>query len=223
MHTFQKKLNKSQKNYTVTELECLAAIVCLKRFRPYVEGLPFKIITDHHSLRWLMSQKDLSGRLGRWSLLLQRFDFEIEYRKGSANIVPDALSRLDVDEISLTDESIPLEVDLESEYFKSDEYLNLIAVIKAEPKNFPDTIVSEGYIYQRVKFRQGVFEDEDSLWKLWVPFELRADVVASCHGGLAKTLQRIKEKYFWPNMAKEVKQYVSNCEICKSVKPTNQI
>lgn len=45
------KLNKNQMNYTVTELECLAVIVCLKRFRPYVEGLPFTIVTDHSSLR----------------------------------------------------------------------------------------------------------------------------------------------------------------------------
>lgn len=61
------KLNKAHKNYTVTELECLLAIVCANRFRPYVEGLPFSIITDHSSLKWVMSQKDLSGGLVRWN------------------------------------------------------------------------------------------------------------------------------------------------------------
>lgn len=136
------KLNKKQKNYTVTELECLAAIVCLKRFRPYVEGLQFKIVTDHSSLRWLMSQKDLSGRLGRWSLKLQGYDFDIEYRKGSANIVPDALSRLDVDEITIPNETIMSEIDLKSEHFKSEDYENIKAKIESNSEQFPDTIMS---------------------------------------------------------------------------------
>lgn len=79
-----KKFNSAQRNYSVTEQECLAAILCVKKFRCYVEGMPFTIITDHASLKWLMSQKDLSGRMARWSLSLQAFDFQIEHRKGSA-------------------------------------------------------------------------------------------------------------------------------------------
>lgn len=78
-----RKLNAAQRNYSVTELECMAAVLCVKQFRCYVEGMPFTIITDHASLKWLMSQKDLSGRLARSSLKLQTFDFNIEHRKGS--------------------------------------------------------------------------------------------------------------------------------------------
>lgn len=90
---FSNKLNSAQRNYSVTELECLAAVLSIKKFRAYIEGSRFKIITDHASLKWLMSQKDLSGRLARWSLKLQSFDFCIEHRKGKSNVVPDALSR----------------------------------------------------------------------------------------------------------------------------------
>ena len=82
------KLNKAQRNYSVTERECLAAVVGVKKFRPYVEGQQFKIITDHASLKWLMNQKDLSGRLARWSLKLQGFVFTIEHRKGTQNVCP---------------------------------------------------------------------------------------------------------------------------------------
>lgn len=95
------ELNRDQRNYTVTELECLAAVICVNRFRPYIEGVPFKILTDHSSLKWLMSLKDIHGRLARWSLQLQGIDFKIEHRKGALNVVPDTLSRFDVDSLEI--------------------------------------------------------------------------------------------------------------------------
>lgn len=173
-----------------------------------------------------MSQKDLSGRLGRWSLKLQAFDFEIEYRKGSANIVPDALFRQTELE-KLVVPSIASEVDLESEYFSSVEYNVLRTKISQNSHNFPDTCISDGFIYHRVKFRKGEMDDDQSLWRLWLPVEMRRSVIEnnhivnSCHGGYAKTLNRVREKYFWPKMAGEIKTYVSSCELCRAVKPTN--
>lgn len=89
-----KKLNKAQRNYSVTEQECLAAVLSVKKFRPYIEGHEFTIVTDHASPKWLMSQTDLSSRLARWALKLQGFSFKIQLRKGSLNVVPDALSRI---------------------------------------------------------------------------------------------------------------------------------
>jgi len=77
------KLNKAQRNYSITELECYAAILSITKFSAYVDGMPFKVINDHASLKWLMGQKGLSGRLARWSLKLQAFDFTTEHRKGS--------------------------------------------------------------------------------------------------------------------------------------------
>lgn len=55
------KLNKTQKNYIITQQECYAAVLSEKNFRPYVKGLPFSNISDHPSLKWLMNQRDLSG------------------------------------------------------------------------------------------------------------------------------------------------------------------
>jgi len=94
------KLIKAQLIYSITELECYAAMLSITKFRAYVDGMPFKVITDHASLKWLMGQKDFSGRLAIWSLKLQAFEFTIEHRKGSLKVVPEALSRVDMDELS---------------------------------------------------------------------------------------------------------------------------
>lgn len=89
---YSQKFNDCQRNYSVTEKECLAAVMAVKKFSPYAEMMHFTAITDHASLKWLMTLKDLSGRLARWSLQLQTYDFEI-HRKGLDNEVADMLSR----------------------------------------------------------------------------------------------------------------------------------
>jgi len=74
-------------------LECLAVVWSVKLFRPYLYGRAFGIITDHAALKWLMTRPNLAGRLHRWSLTLQEYEFTIEYRPGTTNVVADALSR----------------------------------------------------------------------------------------------------------------------------------
>lgn len=96
-----RKLNSAQRNYSVTERECLAAIEAIQKFRCYLELQEFVVITDHSSLVWLMRQPNLSGRLARWVLKLQAYQFTISHRKGKDNIVPDALSRIPNDTVRL--------------------------------------------------------------------------------------------------------------------------
>lgn len=91
-------LTKQEQKYSATERECLAVIWAVERFRPYIEGTKFTVITDHHSLLWLNNLKDPQGRLARWALRLQPYDFQLIHRKGKENIVPDLLSRSTIPE-----------------------------------------------------------------------------------------------------------------------------
>lgn len=220
------KLNQAQKNYSITELECLAALKCIEKFREYVEGHTFKVVTDHASLQWLMRQTDLNGRLARWSLRLQGFDFSIEHRKGSLQTVPDALSRLSLEAISPIE--VEPEIDLQSPSFDSAEYSKLRNSVLANENAFPDLKVIEKFVYKRTEFSNGDPCSEATSWKLWVPFDLISEVIRrahslpnSSHGGVGKTLEKIRRNLFWPKMSLHVRDFISKCEICKQSKAPN--
>ena len=77
-----RKLLPAEKNYSVTEREALAVVSGIRHFRSYLYGVHFKVCTDHSAVRWLMRLKEPSGRLTRWAILLQQYDFEIIHRAG---------------------------------------------------------------------------------------------------------------------------------------------
>jgi len=86
-------LNSAEQKYSTTEKECLALIEGIKKLQPYLHNRTFTVYTDHSSLRWLMNVKDATGRLARWSLLLQHYDFDTVYPPGKQNGNADGLSR----------------------------------------------------------------------------------------------------------------------------------
>ena len=87
-------LNKHERNYSVTERVCLVLINTVKQFKVYVHRVKFQIITDHSSLKWLQTLKEPEGRLVRWAIALQAYNFEINHRPGAAHQNADCLSRL---------------------------------------------------------------------------------------------------------------------------------
>ena len=87
-------LTVHERNYSPTEGEALAIIFSLKRFAYVLYGQHVVIRTDHRPLQFITGGVEHNRKLSRWWMLLQDFDYEIEYLNGSANVVADGLSRM---------------------------------------------------------------------------------------------------------------------------------
>ena len=90
---YSKCFSKAELSYCVTRKELLAILSAIKNFHHYLYGVPFKVRSDHGSLRFLMNFKNPQGQMARWLEFLSTYDFTIEYRMGRIHNNADALSR----------------------------------------------------------------------------------------------------------------------------------
>lgn len=207
-----RKLRGAELNYTITEKECLAVIFAIEKFNQYIEGVKFDVITDHSALIWLWGQKELKGRLARWVMRIQQYDFDVIHIKGKCNVVPDAISRFPPDEsIALIEFSA---VDI--------PYEKLRQKISKCPEKFKNYKIVDDKIFIKLNKNQNSTEFQ---YKLLVPETMRQKVIQECHDdtlaahfGSFKTTKRILQKYYWPGVGKNVKDYVRNCHVCHQSK-----
>lgn len=90
---FSKSIGQHEINYHSYELETLAVVYALARFRVYLAGIKFTIVTDCNSLALTFNKKEVNPRIARWVWEFQRFNCTAKYRKGTAMGHADALSR----------------------------------------------------------------------------------------------------------------------------------
>ena len=88
-----RQLKPHKMNYPTHDLELAAVVFALKLWRCYLYGEKFEVFSDHKSLKYIFTQRDLNLRQRRWVEYLEDYDFELKYHPGKANVVADALSR----------------------------------------------------------------------------------------------------------------------------------
>lgn len=209
----------------------------VKKFKPYLEGYRFDAVTDHIALKWLVRLKEPTGRLARWVLELQQYDFEVVYRKGIANKVADALSRYPVGQVDLM--GFENQVSLLSAAYVSGNgqtetgerndtwYKRLCNRITKNPDKFHNFTTRNGKLY-RLAPKNGARSNRGTTkenWKMCVPQKDRDAVMKETHDsptaghfGFKKTAKKIAENYYWPGWRKEVRRYVRNCPTCQAYK-----
>lgn len=211
-------LSKSEKNYSTTEKECLAVVWAISKFRPYLFGRPFTVVTDHHSLCWLTNLKDPSGRLARWSLRLQEYDVTVVYKNGRKHKDADCLSRNPLEEYpdAGDDPGIASLTDISAEQRKDPTLLKTIQALEREEAVKGEFKLIDGALHKRN------YDPMGRTWLLVIPSHLRPgllkyfhDAPTSGHLGFAKTFDRIRRRYHWPRLYRSVRQYVGHCRECQ--------
>lgn len=203
VYYMSKKTSDTERKYTSYELEVLAIIRALDKFRVYLIGMHFKIVTDCNAFAKTLDKKDLCTRVARWVLFLQEYDYVIEHRPGTQMRHVDALSRhpiMIINEQNLTSKISRLQI--------QDDDLNTIREILKEQPDYKEYFMKGDILYKLV--------DDNEL--VVVPKGMRSEIIRNAHErghfSVKKTKELISKEYYIPNLEERIQKQISNCIPC---------
>jgi transposase InsO family protein len=241
-------LTDAERAYGASERECLAIVYATEKFSPYIHGLKFTVVTDHLALKWLKEKSDLSPRLLRWALHLQKYDFDVVYRSGRLMKDADALSRSPVDPPEAVIDNhdkysfSSCMAQESNEITENNPYndLNLPELQNQDPFFGPiyKSLEENDEVFDPIRnsyaLKDGILYFSDNYNRKYpklltcVPEVLIHELLYSFHDdmmsghlGINKTKAKIKERYFWPDMDKIIETYVKSCLDCQTKKTPN--
>ncbi|TYK21202.1 pol protein [Cucumis melo var. makuwa] len=201
------QLKCHEQNYPTHDLELAAVVFALKIWRHYLYGEKIQIFTDHKSLKYFFTQKELNMKQRRWLELVKDYDCEILYHPGKANVVADALSRKVAHSTALITKQAPLLRDLE----RAEIAVSLNDPYLAEKRLLVEAGQSEDFSISfddRLTFDGRLCVPEDSAVKEELLKEAHNSPFAM-HPGSTKMYQDLRCVYWWRNMKREVADFES--------------
>lgn len=202
------------------ELETLAIVCSLKKFRVYLLGLHFKVVTDCHALRTTLTKRDLVPRIARWWLQISEYTFTIEYRPGTRMAHVDALSRNATVNDEPEDESTLAVYNIETNdwlltlQLSDPDISRIVKILKPDTdevakdirKNY---VIKNHRVYRRVGEDLCIVVPRDARWQI-----CRSNHDEVGHLGITKTTEKIQREFWFPKLRRFVKKYVKSCIQC---------
>ncbi|RVX19278.1 Transposon Ty3-I Gag-Pol polyprotein [Vitis vinifera] len=242
-----RQLKQHERNYPTHDLELAAVVFALKTWRHYLYGEKFEVYSDHKSLKYISTRKDLNSRQRRWMETLEDYDFALHYHPGKANVVADALSRKSVGQLSSMElrefemhaviEDFELCLGLEGHgpclYSISARPMVIQRIVEAQVHDEFLEKVKAQLVAGEIDENWSMYEDGSVRFKgrLCVPkdVELRNELLADAHRAKytihprnTKMYQDLKRQFWWSGMKRDITQFVANCQICQQVKAEHQ-
>ena len=219
-----RQLKPHEQNYPTHDLELDVVVFALKIWKHYLYEEKCRIYTDHKSLKYLLTHKELNLRQRRWLELLKDYDGIIDYHPGKENVLADALSRKMISALSLKYYDWRFDYD-GALLTQLRVILDLKQMIVNAQKN--DTKLQElvQLVSTRDKTDYAIDESGGLLYKsrLCVPndMDLRKKILYESHNtfftmhpGGNKMYQAMKQYYWWRGMKKDISKYVPKCLTC---------
>ncbi|XP_074265877.1 uncharacterized protein LOC141588329 [Silene latifolia] len=234
-----RQLKPYEENYPTHDLELGAVVFALKIWRHYLYGATFKVFSDHKSLKYIYTQKELNMRQRRWIELIGDYDMEIVYHEGKANVVADALSRKSVHSLCTVLSRLKLRDEVEKMGIHVIRKGDGLGDLTMEPELYEEIRVMQVGDPRLAEWRKAVEAGEATRFSVYsdgsLRFEGRWCVPAnedmkrkimteahatpySVHPGGDKLYKDLKKTFWWPGMKKEVAEFVSKCLVCQKVK-----
>ncbi|MEL7328148.1 MAG: RNase H-like domain-containing protein [Pseudomonadota bacterium] len=222
---FSTALQKSQQNWSATTKEAFALVLAVRHWRVYLAGASFILNSDHNPLTFLRTQKDPRGKLSRWMVELEEFNYTIQYIPGKSNVKADALSRNNAANQCQPDCDFDDKI-----YATFSDNDNFLEQLRTEQSRDPIIANAKRCILNGQQISKGRLKrvqnqlriENDLLTKSSrpiIPSSLRKLIVSQYHNvahfGSAKIYALLKERFFWPNMFNYVRTFTSLCESCQ--------
>ena len=205
-------LSLRAQNKSAYERELMAIVFAVQKWRHYLLGRHFVILTDQKSLKFLTDQRLLGEDQLKWTAKLMGLDFEIRYRPGFENKAADALSRqMMFGAISQLHSALWQQVD---EEVRRDPHLNSIV-----QQLLVDEAAVPGFQLQGNRlFANGKVVLPPSSSQIPLLLAEFHDSPMGGHSGFLRTYKRLAAVVTWKGMKKTVKDYVAACQICQKNK-----
>ncbi|GJS67859.1 ty3-gypsy retrotransposon protein [Tanacetum coccineum] len=214
---FSKKLCHTMQGQSTYTKEFYAITEAVKKWRQYLLGRRFRIYTDHHSLKHILTQTIQTPEQQKWVTKLLGYDFEVLYKPGRENTVADALSRVDIPSmLAISYPTAPWLDDIRSYYSTNPQGIEFAASITADPTVFPNHVFRDGLVFIAGK----LFIPPISHIREQLLTEFHSSFIGG-HAGINATVKRLSGTFTWLGLKKDVAQFVKSCTVCQAIKHPN--